>query len=53
MITDGSFYVLRFDRDAYNAVLVSGTEIGDKGVEGGCRRGVGKVRLYILFEVTH
>jgi coatomer subunit beta' len=26
-------YILRFDRDAYNARLDSGIEIGDEGVE--------------------
>ncbi|KZT06448.1 coatomer beta [Laetiporus sulphureus 93-53] len=31
--TDESFYVLRFDRDAYNAKLEAGAEIGDEGVE--------------------
>jgi coatomer subunit beta' len=28
-----SLYLLRFDRDAYNARLDSGIEIGDEGVE--------------------
>ncbi|EMD40312.1 hypothetical protein CERSUDRAFT_110917 [Gelatoporia subvermispora B] len=31
--TDDSYYVLRFDRDAYNAKLEEGAEIGDEGVE--------------------
>ncbi|KAI0960647.1 hypothetical protein AcW1_005111 [Taiwanofungus camphoratus] len=31
--TDDSFYVLRFDRDAYNAKLEEGAEAGDEGVE--------------------
>ncbi|KAI5120315.1 hypothetical protein M0805_000375 [Coniferiporia weirii] len=31
--SDDSFYILRFDRDAYNAALESGVEIGDEGVE--------------------
>ncbi|KAL5529865.1 SEC27 [Sanghuangporus sanghuang] len=30
---DDSFYILRFNRDAYNAALESGVEIGDEGVE--------------------
>ena len=33
IISDDSFYILRFDRDAYNAALESGTTIGDEGVE--------------------
>ncbi|KAJ7598809.1 coatomer protein [Mycena floridula] len=28
-----SFYVLRFDRDAYDAALASGVDLGDEGVE--------------------
>jgi coatomer subunit beta' len=28
-----SFYILRFDRDAYNAKLEGGAEIMDEGVE--------------------
>ena len=33
-ITSGdSFYVLRFDRDAYNEKLESGANVGDEGVE--------------------
>ena len=33
-ITSGdSFYVLRFDRDAYNEKLESGADVGDEGVE--------------------
>ncbi|CCM00473.1 uncharacterized protein FIBRA_02506 [Fibroporia radiculosa] len=31
--TDESFYILRFDRGAYNAKLEEGAEIGDEGVE--------------------
>ena len=31
--SEDSFYVLRFDRDAYNAQLEQGVEIGDEGVE--------------------
>ncbi|KAF8165977.1 coatomer protein [Crassisporium funariophilum] len=31
--TEESFYVLRFDRDAYNAKLEEGSEITDEGVE--------------------
>ncbi|PCH40710.1 coatomer beta' subunit [Wolfiporia cocos MD-104 SS10] len=31
--TDDSFYVLRFDRDAYNAKLEEGAEVGDEGIE--------------------
>ena len=27
------FYVLRFDREAYNTALASGMDIGDEGVE--------------------
>ena len=31
--SEDSFYVLRFDRDAYNAKLESGADLGDEGVE--------------------
>ncbi|KAF7798395.1 hypothetical protein EIP86_009616 [Pleurotus ostreatoroseus] len=31
--TDDSYYVLRFDRDAYNAKLEEGVEVTDEGVE--------------------
>lgn len=31
--TDESYFVLRFDRDAYNAKLEEGVDIGDEGVE--------------------
>ena len=31
--TADSFYILRFDRDAYNAKLEEGAEITDEGVE--------------------
>ncbi len=30
---DDSYYILRFDRDAYNAKLEEGVEISDEGVE--------------------
>ena len=30
---EDSYYVLRFDRDAYNAKLESGEDIPDEGVE--------------------
>jgi coatomer subunit beta' len=30
---EDSFYILRFDRDAYNAKLEEGTQITDEGVE--------------------
>lgn len=33
IIAEDSFYILSFDRDAYNARLESGTEISDEGVE--------------------
>ena len=33
IIAEDSFYVLSFDRDAYNARLDSGAEITDEGVE--------------------
>ena len=31
--SEESFYVLRFDRDAYNEKLESGADVGDEGVE--------------------
>jgi len=31
--SEDSFYILRFDRDAYNAKLEEGAEITDEGVE--------------------
>ena len=31
--TNDSYYVLRFDRDAYTSALESRAEIGDEGVE--------------------
>jgi coatomer subunit beta' len=31
--TDESFYVLRFDRDAYTAKVETGADLGDEGVE--------------------
>ena len=30
---EDSFYILRFDRDAYNAKIEEGAEITDEGVE--------------------
>jgi coatomer subunit beta' len=33
IVADNSFYILRFDRDAYSATLEEGVEITDKGVE--------------------
>ena len=33
IISDDSFYILRFDRDAYNEKLEEGAEITDEGVE--------------------
>jgi len=30
---EDSFYVLRFDRDAYDTQVEEGAEIGDEGVE--------------------
>lgn len=33
IIADDSFYILRFDRDAYNTRLEEGEEITDEGVE--------------------
>jgi coatomer subunit beta' len=33
IIADDSFYVLRFDRDAYTAKVEAGTDLGDEGVE--------------------
>ena len=31
--TDDSFYILRFDRDAYDTRLADGIEVTDEGVE--------------------
>ena len=31
--TNDSYYILRFDRDAYSSALESGADIGDEGVE--------------------
>ena len=31
--SEDSYYVLRFDRDAYNAKAESGADLGDEGVE--------------------
>lgn len=33
IISEDSYYVLRFDRDAYNEKFEAGAEIGDEGVE--------------------
>jgi len=33
VVSDDSFYILKFDRDAYNAKLEEGVEITDEGVE--------------------
>lgn len=33
IIAEDSFYILRFDRDAYNSKLEEGAEITDEGVE--------------------
>ena len=33
IIADDSFYILRFDRDAYNSKLDQGVELADDGVE--------------------
>jgi len=33
IVSDDSFYILRFDRDAYNEKLEEGAEITDEGVE--------------------
>lgn len=33
LVADDTFYILRFDRDAYAAALDSGVEVGDEGVE--------------------
>jgi coatomer subunit beta' len=31
--SEGSFYILRFDRDAYTSKLEEGASLGDEGVE--------------------
>lgn len=31
--SEDSYYVLRFDRDAYNERIEAGTDLGDEGVE--------------------
>jgi coatomer subunit beta' len=31
--SEESFYVLRFDRDAYSAKVETGADLGDEGVE--------------------
>jgi len=31
--TDQSFYILRFDRDAYTTKVEAGADLGDEGVE--------------------
>jgi coatomer subunit beta' len=33
IVAEDSFYILRFDRDAYTAKLEEGIEITDEGVE--------------------
>lgn len=33
IVADDSFYILRFDREAYNSKLDQGGEISDEGVE--------------------
>jgi len=33
IVAEDSFYILRFDRDAYNIKLEEGVEITDEGVE--------------------
>ena len=33
IVADDTFFVLTFNRDAYNAAQESGAEIGDEGVE--------------------
>jgi coatomer subunit beta' len=33
IIADDSFYVLRFDRAAYDAKVETGADLGDEGVE--------------------
>lgn len=33
LVADDTFYILRFDRSAYDTALDSGAEIGDEGVE--------------------
>lgn len=33
IVSNDSFYILRFNREAYNAALESGVQIGDEGVE--------------------
>ena len=31
--SEDSYYILRFDRDAYNEKIEAGTDLGDEGVE--------------------
>ena len=33
IVSEDSFYVLRFDRGTYNDAVTSGVEIGDEGIE--------------------
>ena len=33
IISEESYYVLRFDRDAYNEKIEAGADLGDEGVE--------------------
>lgn len=33
IVSDDSYYILKFDRDAYNSKLEEGAEITDEGVE--------------------
>ena len=33
IISEDSYYVLRFDRDAYNEKTEAGADLGDEGVE--------------------
>jgi coatomer subunit beta' len=33
IISEDSYYVLRFDRDAYNEKIEAGADLGDEGVE--------------------
>ena len=33
VVSDDSYYILKFDRDAYNSKLEEGVEITDEGVE--------------------
>jgi coatomer subunit beta' len=33
VVSDDSYYILKFDRDAYNSKIEEGVEITDEGVE--------------------